>query len=88
MPMTFQTHQRNFLEYLQFQKRYSKHTITSYETDLNAFSIFIDKEFDGIEVHDIKTTYIRTWLAALKENEMSSRSLNRKISSLRSFFKY
>ena len=88
MAITFQTHQQNFLEYLQFQKRYSKHTLTSYETDLNAFSIFIDKEFDGAEVHDIKTTYIRTWLAALKENEMSSRSLNRKISSLRSFFKY
>ena len=88
MPITFQTHQQNFLEHLQFQKRYSKHTLISYATDLNAFSIFIDKEFDGIEVHDIKTTYIRTWLAALKENEMSSRSLNRKISSLRSFFKY
>ncbi len=88
MPITFQTHQQNFLEYLQFQKRYSKHTILSYETDLNAFALFIDKEFGCIEIPAIKTTYIRTWLASLKESEMSSRSLNRKISSLRSFFKY
>lgn len=88
MSIPFQTHQNNFLEHLQFQKRYSQHTIVSYETDLNSFAAFIQNEYPYTEVADIKTTYIRTWLASLKEQEMSSRSLNRKISSLRSFFKY
>jgi integrase/recombinase XerC len=88
MPIPFLTHQQNFLEYLQFQKRYSKHTIISYETDLKAFGIFMYKEFPDTEINKIKTAYIRTWLASLKENEISSRSLNRKISTLRSFFKF
>ncbi|MCY7292930.1 MAG: site-specific integrase, partial [Ferruginibacter sp.] len=88
MSILFQTHQQNFLEYLQFQKRCSRHTIVSYETDLNGFATFMQKEFPDMEVAEIKTTYIRTWLASLKEKEMSARSLNRKISTLRSFFKY
>ena len=88
MPIPFKTHQQNFLEFLQLQKRYSRHTIISYETDLTAFAIFMQNEFSNTDVAETKTTYIRTWLAGLKENEMSSRSLNRKISTLRSFFKY
>ena len=88
MSIPYQTHQQNFLEYLQFQKRYSKHTILSYKTDLIAFSAFMLKEFVDIDIAAIKTTYIRTWLASLKENNITSRSINRKISTLRSFFKY
>ena len=88
MSTPYQTHRQNFLEHLQFQKRYSRHTILSYKTDLIAFSAFMLKEFVDIDIAAIKTTYIRTWLASLKENNITSRSINRKISTLRSFFKY
>ena len=76
------------MEHLQFQKRYSKHTLISYQTDLSAFTIFMQSEYPEMEINDIKTTYIRSWLASLKENGIESRSINRKISTLRSFYNY
>jgi integrase/recombinase XerC len=88
MQQTFQQEQAQFLDYLRFQKRYSPHTIISYENDLTAFATFLTKEYESPAIDSIKTTYIRTWLADLKENGISSKSINRKISSLRSFFKY
>lgn len=77
-----------FLDYLKFQKRYSQHTIVSYQTDLIAFFDFILLTFGNTELPDIKSTLVRTWLASLKEQGMESKSINRKISSLKSFFKY
>jgi integrase/recombinase XerC len=88
MHIPFEKYQQQFLEHLKYQKRYSKHTIISYENDLTAFSTFMQKEYGDTEIDKIKTTYIRTWLAEMKEDDMASRSLNRKISALRSFFKY
>jgi integrase/recombinase XerC len=88
MYIPFEKYQQQFLEYLKYQKRYSQHTIISYENDLSAFSTFMLKEFPDTEIDKIKTTFIRTWLAEMKEADMASRSLNRKISALRSFFKY
>ncbi len=81
-------HIRSFLDYLKFQKRYSQHTVISYENDLTAFFSFLNVQFDESSVKDIKPTYIRTWLASLKNDEISSKTINRKISTLRSFFKY
>jgi integrase/recombinase XerC len=88
MHIPFEKYQQQFLEHLKYQKRYSKHTIISYENDLSAFSAFMLKDYADTEIDKIKTTYIRSWLAEMKEEDMASRSLNRKISALRSFFKY
>jgi integrase/recombinase XerC len=88
MHIPFENYQQQFLDHLKYQRRYSKHTIISYKNDLSAFSIFMLKEFPDTEIDKIKTTFIRTWLADMKEDDMASRSLNRKISALRSFFKY
>jgi integrase/recombinase XerC len=88
MPIPFTNYQQQFLDHLKYQKRYSQHTIISYENDLSAFSTFMMKEFPDTEIDKIKTTFIRTWLAEMKEDDIASRSLNRKISALRSFFKY
>ena len=87
MPDT-QQHIRQFLEYLKFQKRYSRHTVTSYEQDLTVCFDFIQISFNEGKLEDIKPTYIKTWLASLKEKGISSKSINRKISSLKSFFKF
>ncbi len=88
MHIPLEQQQQQFLDHLRFQKRYSSHTIIAYENDLSAFGHFVNTTFPDTPVDKIKTTYIRTWLAGMKEAEMGSRSLNRKISSLRSFFKY
>ena len=82
------TYQQNFFEFLQFQKRYSKNTLVSYKNDITSFFSFLQNQYPETAISEIKPVYIRTWMAELKENEMTARSLNRKISSLRSFFKY
>src|SRR3979411_1330620 len=79
---------QSFLDYLKFEKRYSLHTVTSYETDLKNFFDFLKITFGNIELKEINHNLVRSWLAHLKERELSSKSINRKISTLKSFFKY
>jgi len=77
-----------FLAYLQFEKRYSLHTITAYSNDLVQFFDFIETQYDKVALSQISGSMVRSWLAGMKESEMTGKSLNRKISSLKSFFKY
>lgn len=70
-----------------FQRRYSPHTLTSYTTDLIDFD-YLESQFDVVDVKAISSGFIRSWLAGLKEKGLTSKSVNRKISSLKSFFKY
>lgn len=77
-----------FLDHLRFEKRYSQHTLISYQTDLEQFFAYLVSQFDGPSVPEITPMFIRSWLAEMKEEGMESRSLNRKISALKSFFKY
>ncbi len=88
MPELPHPHIQSFLDYLKFEKRYSVHTVTSYHNDLRDFFDYLDITFGSPEVKDINQSFIRSWLVDLKENNLSSKSINRKISSLRSFFKY
>lgn len=88
MPQNNQPLIQSFLSYLTFQKRYSKHTIISYQNDLSGFFDFIELQFGSTALSDINPSFIRSWLAGLKQAGMESKSLNRKISSLKSFFKY
>jgi integrase/recombinase XerC len=77
-----------FTSYLQFEKRFSPHTLRAYHDDLLQFSSFLQKQFECNMVNEVLPPYVRTWLASIKDNDASSRTVNRKISSLKSFFKY
>src|SRR5690349_22255062 len=77
-----------FLDYLKFEKRYSAHTISAYETDIISFFDFMELTFGNMPLGNITPTFIRSWMADMKEKKMTAKSLNRKLSSLRSFFKY
>ena len=78
-----------FLNYLRFEKRYSQHTIISYQNDLEQFLGFLIADFDAPHLQDITAAIVRTWLAGLKEAEnLTAKSINRKISTLKSFFKF
>ncbi|GAC1438264.1 MAG: tyrosine recombinase XerC [Sediminibacterium sp.] len=77
-----------FLDYLKFEKRYSRHTIISYQTDLEQFFTYLVSQFEAPAMGQITALFIRSWLADMKEKEISSKSISRKISSLKSFFKY
>lgn len=77
-----------FLDHLRFEKRYSQHTLISYQTDLEQFFAYLASQFDAPAVPAITAMFIRSWLAEMKEEGLESRSLNRKISALKSFFKF
>jgi len=79
---------QTFLDYLKYEKRYSVHTLTSYQSDLIDFIDFLETQFGGFSLKEINHNYVRSWLAFLKGKKLSSRSINRKISSLKSFFKF
>jgi integrase/recombinase XerC len=77
-----------FLDYLKFEKRYSRHTVISYETDLTSFFDYIVTQYGETPLSQLSHIYIRSWLASLKDEGLTAKSINRKISSLKSFFKY
>lgn len=79
---------QSFLSYIRFEKRYSQHTLISYQNDLEQFFAYLASQFDAPPVNKISAVFVRSWLAEMKEDEISSKTINRKISSLRSFFKY
>jgi integrase/recombinase XerC len=77
-----------FLDYLKFEKRLSVHTITSYQTDLTDFFDFLESGFGVVSLQEINHGYIRSWLVSLKEKGFIAKTINRKISTLKSFFKF
>jgi integrase/recombinase XerC len=79
---------QSFIDFLKFEKRYSAHTVRAYRDDLDQFFHYLENTFGESATNDISTPFIRSWLASLKEQKISSKSINRKISSLKSFFKF
>ena len=79
---------RNFLQYLQYEKRFSPHTIVAYENDLLQFSSYLKKTYDLEKMLEARHLHVRSWLVSLMESGTGSRSINRKLSSLKSFFKF
>lgn len=77
-----------FLKYLQFEKRYSPHTVNSYTVDLEQFESFLLDFDDSLTLADANHRLIRAWIVSLIEAEMNPKSVNRKIASLRSFYKF
>lgn len=88
MDNPFQAHLQSFLNYLRFEKRYSQHTVISYRNDLEQFFHYLVIQYEAASLQDINTTSVRSWLAALKSDKMTAKSINRKASTLKSFFKY
>jgi len=79
---------QSFIDYLKFEKRYSNHTIISYGNDLSSFFNYLKYQYETNKLNDISHSIIRSWMASLKEQQLTARSINRKISSLRSFLKF
>jgi integrase/recombinase XerC len=77
-----------FLSYLQIEKRASEHTVISYRNDLEQFLDYFQKAFSNSDWIDVDATIIRTWVITLMEEKISPRSINRKMSALKSFYKY
>lgn len=78
----------DFLKYLQYEKRYSEHTVVAYRTDLGQFILFMNESVGDFDVREINLKHIRKWVVTLMAGGVSARSVNRKITTLKSFFKY
>jgi integrase/recombinase XerC len=79
---------KGFLDYLVFEKKYSKHTATSYSTDLGQFYDFILERYQFDSVTGVSHLHIRSWLAELLNSGTSARSIQRKISTLKTYYKF
>ncbi|AEA44137.1 tyrosine-type recombinase/integrase [Fluviicola taffensis] len=77
----------SFIHYLEVEKRYSKHTILAYEEDLNQFVSFSELK-ESVEWREVNYQLVRAWVVGLLESGQSNRTVSRKISCLRSFFKW
>ncbi|MBE0422552.1 MAG: tyrosine-type recombinase/integrase [Lutibacter sp.] len=82
MPIT------SFLNYLALEKKYSHHTITAYQNDLNSFQIFCDQEYGDESIANVNYAQIRNWIVSLVNAKITNRTINRKVSSLKSFYKF
>ena len=78
----------SFLDYLSLEKNYSKHTLIAYHKDLLGFREFALSEFDFSEVNNVSYPIIRSWIVKLVGDGVSNRTINRKISSLRTYYKF
>jgi len=78
----------SFLNYLQFEKRYSKHTIISYRNDLAQFVQYLKAHFESEDLLVVKHLHVRSWVVWMMENAVSPWSVNRKLSTLKSFYKF
>jgi len=77
-----------FIDYLSLEKKYSPHTVTAYKKDLESFLEFVSAEYEYTEIATVHYSIIRSWIIALVNNGVSNRSVNRKISSLKTYYKF
>ena len=81
--------QEKFINYLSSEKRFSVHTITSYSNDINQFFLFLSEEYKiTSELSEVNFQIVRSWIASLLEKGVTPRSVNRKISTLKTYFKF
>ena len=77
-----------FQDYLQLENNYSLHTVNAYVNDLIFFKEFLIENFDTEKLEDVNYSMIRSWIVSMVDNDISNSSVNRKISSLKSFYKF
>ncbi len=86
--MNLELSQDNFIQYLQFEKRLSGHTLVAYTNDLTQFFKFLDTTYEIKNISEVNHTAIRSWIVSLMEQKITPRSVNRKITTLKTFYKF
>ncbi len=78
-----------FISYIKYEKRYSPHTVTAYESDLTQFYAFLnDPEITVAHPAEVTHQHIRSWMVSLMDQQLTPRSVNRKVATLRKYFKF
>ena len=79
---------QNFINYLLLEKKYSPNTVVAYQNDIEAFQSFLITDFSDAEVSKANYSQIRSWIVLLVDSNISNRTINRKLSSLNSYYKF
>jgi len=79
---------KSFIDYLLLEKNYSKLTVKAYQNDLNNFLEFNKEHFDESHIVQANYSQIRSWIVSMVEQEISNRSINRKVSALNTYYKF
>jgi integrase/recombinase XerC len=79
---------QRFLAYLQYEKRYSLNTVTAYRIDLDQFFDYLNKQYNISDIQAVTHLIIRSWLVTLMENGIGARSVTRKLTTLKSFYRF
>ena len=79
---------RRFLDYLQYERRYSMRTVSEYGDDLRAFAAFMGTDEADFKPDKVDTYDVKTWMVEMLDNKLSPRTVKRRLSALRSFYKY
>ncbi|NEV93912.1 tyrosine-type recombinase/integrase [Psychroflexus sp. YR1-1] len=77
-----------FLDYLQLEKKYAQHTLTSYASDLRQFQTFLSEKYDTEDFTEVSYPIIRQWIVGFVDQELTNKTINRKLSTLKTFFKF
>ena len=77
-----------FFEYLEFEKKYAKHTLTAYRSDLSAYAQFLKTEFDIEQLSSVSYSLIRSWVIYLSEANYSTGSINRKLTAVKAYYNF
>lgn len=80
--------QEVFAKYLQYEKRFSAHTITAYKHDLEQFITYIQDTQCLTSVAEVRHSHIRSWVVALLQEGLTPRSIRRKLSTLKTYFRF
>jgi integrase/recombinase XerC len=78
----------SFYNYLEFEKRYSPHTLEAYKGDISQYLDFLNQIYSLKDIRDSKPMHLRSWMVALHSDKISNRSINRKISALKTLFNF
>ncbi len=77
-----------FLQYIEAEKNYSAHTVLAYQKDIEAFQSFMVTTYEQEEIESVNYAQIRSWIVSLVESGITNRSINRKIASLKAYYKF
>lgn len=77
-----------FVQYIQYEKRYSSHTVIAYKNDLEQFFLFLLTRFQQENIEGVTHPMIRSWLVELMNQKIGARSINRKLTTLKSYYRF
>ena len=79
---------KKFIDFLLLEKKYSQHTAVAYENDIEMFELYLSREFSESKVSNANYSQIRSWIVKLVSSNVTNRTINRKVSSLNSYYKF